>query len=98
METSPLGDNLYSFIFQNANTVDWIMDNQPWNFRGSLLLLHRINGNECPTEMAIHTVPFWIQIHGLQLRAMNRAVGEDIGSLIGDVLEINCDEEGQAIG
>lgn len=98
METTLIGDNLYCFIFQNENTVERIMDNQPWDFRGSLVLLDRINGDECPTEMALHTGPFWIQFHGLQLRAMNKAVGEDVGALIGEVLEINCDDEGQAIG
>lgn len=98
METTLIGDNLYCFIFQNENTVERIMDNQPWDFRGSLVLLDRINGDECLTEMALHTGPFWIQFHGLQLRAMNKAVGEDVGALIGEVLEINCDDEGQAIG
>lgn len=78
--------------------LDWIIENQPWNFRGSLILLNQILGDEYPTELALHTVSFWVQIHGLQLRAMNKAVGEDVGALIGEVFKISCDDEGTSIG
>lgn len=98
MDTTAVGDNTYCFIFQNAKVVDRILENQPWNFRGSLIMLERVIGNEHPTDMVLHTVPFWVQIHGLQIRAMNRAVGEVIGALIEDVIDISCDDEGQAIG
>lgn len=39
-----------------------------------------------------------MQVHGLQLRAMNKAVGEALGALFGGALVVECDEEGNALG
>lgn len=51
----------------------------------ALDILNRIHGDECPIELSLHTVPFWVQFHGLQIRAINKAVGEEVGALIGEV-------------
>lgn len=98
METTQLGDNLYLFAFKNERTIQRILENQPWSFRGSLLIMDHIHGDECPTALNLHRVPFWVQIHGLQLTAMNRAIGEEVGALIGEVLDFSGDNKGDAIG
>lgn len=54
--------------------------------------------HEGPTDFNQFLVPFWIQIHGLSYRAMNRKIGVEIGSLIGEVLEVNCNGDGVAMG
>lgn len=51
-----------------------------------------------PTDFNQFMVPFWIQIHGLPHRAMNRLVGAEVGSLIGEVMEVNCDGNGVVVG
>lgn len=89
MKVTVLGDNLYMFSFKDGRACDWIFQKQPWHYRGSLLLLDRMRVNECPPDLSIQTAPMWIQIHGLQFRAMNeRLVGERIGALFGRVLEV----------
>lgn len=98
METTLLGNNLYMFTFVDARTCKRIYDKQPWNFRGSLILLDRLCGDECPTEVALHSVPFWVQAHGLQIRAMNKTVREELGALLGTVLEVRENAEGATIG
>lgn len=35
--------------------------------------------------------PLWIQAHGLQLRSMTNGVGEILGSIHGEVLEVKSD-------
>lgn len=40
----------------------------------------------------------WIQAHGLQLRAMTKGVGEALGKILGEVLEVKSDYDGAAIG
>lgn len=39
-----------------------------------------------------------VQVHGLQLRAMNRAVGEEVGALFGGATMVECDDEGTTLG
>lgn len=60
--------------------------------------MDRIRGDECPTDVKLSHVPMWVQAHGLQIRAMNRNIGEVVGSLLGEVLEVRCDSKGTAIG
>lgn len=91
MEATLLGENLFMFSFHEARDCDRIIAKQPWNYRGSILLLDRIRGDECPSELALMEVPFWIQTHDLQLRAMNKRAGEEIGALIGWVIDVCCD-------
>lgn len=65
METTLIGKNLFMFIFNNSKTCDRIYNKQMWNFRGSLILLDRIRGDECPSDLALQSAPFWIQAYGL---------------------------------
>lgn len=44
--------------------------------------------------MVLQSVPFLVQIHGLQLRAMNRDVGVMLGALFGGVLMVECNGGG----
>lgn len=60
MDSTLLCENLYLFTFKNDRTMDRVLEYQPWNFRGSLVILNRIHGDECPTKLAMHTVPFWV--------------------------------------
>lgn len=98
LDVNRLSNNTFMFSLGDKKTCDRIMANQHWIFRGSLLLIDRIYGEECPTDLVMNEAPFWIQIHGLQIRAMNRDIGEVIGSTLGKVLEIRCDTDGGAIG
>lgn len=98
METTSLGDNIFLFAFSDESTCERIFDKQPWNFQEAIILLERLHGDEIPTNFALLAVPFWVQFHGLQLRAMNRSVGEAVGALLGKVVDVFCDAEGTVIG
>lgn len=83
METTRLGDNIFMFVFGDKQTCDRIVEDQPWNFRGSLLLVDHVNREECLADFEPNLVPFWVQVHGLQIRAMNKEVGAEIGATLG---------------
>lgn len=67
MEINQLGDNLFMFEFKDSKACKRIYNKQLWNFRGSLFLLDRIHGDECPSDFNRLSVPFWIQGHNLQI-------------------------------
>lgn len=98
METTRLGDNLFMFIFDDKQICNRIIEEPPWNFKGSLLMVEHVYGEECPVDFEPSLVPFWVQTHGLQIRAMNKDVGEMIEATIGQVLEVRCNQEGRAFG
>lgn len=61
-------------------------------------MVDHVNGEECPADFEPHLVPFWVQAHGLQIRAMNKEVGELIGAAIEQVMEVRCGPVGGAFG
>lgn len=87
MEVTQLSENLFKFDFKEEKDRPRILSKQPWNYRGSLIL-ERIWGDECPSDFMFSTTPMWIQVHGLQIQAMNWRVGETLGALLGEVLEV----------
>lgn len=98
METNLVGENVYLFSFNDEATCDRVLSTQPWNVHGSVMLLDRTHNSVSPVDMKMTLVPFWVQIHGLSVRAMNKTIGESLGALLGTVLDIFCDAEGNAIG
>lgn len=59
-EINRLGVNTFLFSFKDKETCDRILENQPWNYRGSILMVNKLHGEECPTNLSMHKVPFWI--------------------------------------
>lgn len=98
LEITQIGDNLYIFELVDKKICDRIFNRQPWTYRGSLLLLDRFHGNERPEDINLQTGLVWVQAHGLQLRAMSRDIGEKLGRLLGEVIEVRSDYDGAAMG
>lgn len=98
LEITQVGDNLYIFELVHRKICERVFNRQPWTFRGSLILLDRFRGNERPEDINLRTAPVWVQAHGLQLRAMLRGVGEKLGRLLGEVVDVRSDYDGAAMG
>jgi hypothetical protein len=65
-----------------------VTEGRPWFFEG----------NTTPTEMPFHLASFWVRMFNLPLACMGRATGEKLGSLMGDMEEVEMDEEGVSWG
>lgn len=46
--------------------------------------------------MDLDQVGFWMQMHNLPLGFMNKGMGEQIGGMIGKVIEVDIQEDGLA--
>lgn len=51
-----------------------------------------------PADFVLHSVSFWVQAHGMQIREMNKEVGVEIGTTLGQVLEVRSDPKGGVVG
>lgn len=96
LKITQIGDNLYMFELIDKKVCDRIFNKQPWNFRSSLLLLEHIRGNECPPTSTCRRPPSGFK--PLQIWAMTKGTGKDIGGLLGEVLEVKSDYDGVIMG
>jgi hypothetical protein len=65
-----LAPNKFMFGISNPEHVEKILNEGPWNVRGSLLLLRLWSPEMAIAEMVLTRCPFWIQIHGLPRQNM----------------------------
>jgi hypothetical protein len=71
---------------------------RPWCYERSLLILNELDGKTHPSQLEFTTSPIWVQIHGMPLGCMNRAMGMKIGGSMGMVEEVAIAEDGVGWG
>ncbi|XP_065619559.1 uncharacterized protein LOC136063304 [Quercus suber] len=89
-------DHRVLFVFDNLGDVDRILKNQHWSFDKFLVMLQRYNSEILVRDLVFKTTLFWIQVHDIPVRFMNRSVAEEICDTIGEVQKSMgaVDEEG----
>jgi hypothetical protein len=65
-----LAQNKFLFIVPHENHYKTIIQQGPWNVRGSLLILQPWSPVLSIDEVQLHLCAFWIQVHGLPLQYM----------------------------
>lgn len=73
-----VGQNWFLFTFSSLLNKERILKQTPWNFKGSLRVLKEWNSD-------LSTTLFWVQIHGLPLKGLERENATMIGSKISEV-------------
>ena len=66
------------FVFDNLGDVDRSFDKH-------LVMLQRYNSDVPVRELIFKTTLFWVQVHDIPIRYMNRRVAEDICKIVGEV-------------
>lgn len=89
-----VGDNLFLIEFQNVHDMERVKKGRPWTFdrNFSCLMEHEVVLHQ--RILFFYREMMWIQLHNVPFRGMTRAVGEKIGSLVGEVVEVDVDDEG----
>ncbi|KAK3218313.1 hypothetical protein Dsin_012283 [Dipteronia sinensis] len=80
-----------TFMFQFQNLEDWrrILTGGLWSFDNFLIVLVEPSGNRDIVNMKFNKAAFWVQIHNVPLLCMTKRIGQFLGSMIGDVEEID---------
>jgi hypothetical protein len=71
-----------------------IMEGRPWTFDGNLVSLADFDGITPVDELEFEKAAFWIRMYKLPLACMSKAMGFRIGASVGEVLEVEVDDEG----
>lgn len=81
---------LYSFQFFHHLDLQRILKKGPWYFDNHLLILDVLPENCAPNQVALQSVPFWIQVHDLPTGYMSEKIGKYISNYIGDFIEYDA--------
>jgi hypothetical protein len=90
-----LAPNKFLFTVPLQSHVDRIMQQGPWNIRGSLLLLQPWTADLALDEINLHMCVFWVQVHGLPSQNMTSTNAIKIGKGLGTLLEV---DNGHVVG
>ena len=93
MTIKEVGNRVFIFHFEDIGKKENVLLRQPWLFNKSLLVLENYDGHSKPEEFKLHWCPFWVQIHGLQLGMMTEKIGFILRESIGDVEELDVDDD-----
>ena len=84
-----LRENVFLFKFAYEGDRKRIMELGPWNIEGYPLILKLWNQNMAVEDMEFSSLPMWIQAHDLPIEYMSKENVEEIGALVGKVLEVD---------
>ena len=90
---SEIEDNLFVAAFSSEAALQRILAFSPWTFDKKLILLARFVGDLQPSAVKFTHSAFWIRIMNLPIKSMTREVGEDIGTAVGKLLEVDVPNE-----
>ncbi|KAL0010773.1 hypothetical protein SO802_005881 [Lithocarpus litseifolius] len=84
-----LGEGLLQFKFSLETQLKWVIDNGPWCFDNHLLVLRRWEKEFSAINVSFPSIQLWVQVWGLPFDLMNDEAGREIGSGLGEVLDVD---------
>jgi hypothetical protein len=93
-----LRDNLFLVELEYEKDKRRILEGRPWAVEGHLFAVEDYDGLSSPSSYLFEKAAFWVQIYNLPLACMSLIIGNQIGSSMGQVLEVDVDEGGMGWG
>lgn len=93
-----LSKNIFSFKFENTEDKKWILNNGPWLFDKSLLVLESPTTSYRVTDMEFKKVDLWLRIINLPMGFRNELIARKIGDKLGTFLEWDKDKSNNSWG
>ncbi|XP_019170974.1 PREDICTED: uncharacterized protein LOC109166477 [Ipomoea nil] len=89
MNIKELQPRKFLFRFYREKDISRILEDGPWAYEQSLLILKRISVAEDPETVVLDRAEFWIQVHGLPNGLRSEAVLSAVGGYIGRVTKLD---------
>uniref|UniRef100_A0ACD5U6F9 Uncharacterized protein n=1 Tax=Avena sativa TaxID=4498 RepID=A0ACD5U6F9_AVESA len=94
LQCKDMGENIFLFTFHQESGKRKALNDGPWMFSKSLLVVEDFVPSKTLSQYDFRTVPTWIRIFSLPLGDMNRTTGEILGAEIGEYMEVDVGEDG----
>lgn len=93
-----MGSNI--FVVHLGSEGDWrhVLNNGPWQFDFSVLIMKEYEGNIRPSEMVFENIDIWVRVSDLPPDKRCEAFGTALGNWIGKVVKVDTDGVGIARG
>lgn len=75
-----------------------VLEGRPWVFDGTLFAVEDFDGSIPPTQMEFDKAAFWVRMYNLPLACMGRDLGFQLGGMVGEVEEVDTNDDGIAWG
>ncbi|XP_019198404.1 PREDICTED: uncharacterized protein LOC109192285 [Ipomoea nil] len=89
MMAREVSHNLFIFYFFHEVDLLRVIEDGPWSFEQSLLLLQRVEQNESPFDICLNYDEFWVQAHNFPMSLQNRKMAEAIGNFVGEFIKLD---------
>lgn len=86
MSVREVEQNLFLFQFFHEKDMKRIMEDGPWSYEQSLLLLKKIEAHESPVETTLSKAEFWVQVHNLPWAFVSEKILTVIGNYVGEFI------------
>lgn len=90
--------DLWLFSFNSERKQKRILDMEPWNFQGSMMLLKEIDDPSDTGWRDYSLAKFWVQLHNLPLRDRVEEISVMLGERTSICLEVDTDGKGRCLG
>nr|POE93749.1 hypothetical protein CFP56_30519 [Quercus suber] len=94
MLLSEVEEDLFLVEFRDEKDKKKVMDMSPWSYDKQLVIIQDLDAELTPKEMELKWSPFWVQMFNLPLKSRTRETGYEIGSKVGEVLEVDVPDSG----
>lgn len=86
------GDNVFVIQFRSFLENARVLADGPWTFDRALIILNSPNDFESINSLVFSHTQIWIQIHNVPFKYLTRDMAQNLGEIVGSVIEIDCDE------
>ncbi|XP_020152647.1 uncharacterized protein [Aegilops tauschii subsp. strangulata] len=93
IECKDLGMNQFLFTFREMTWRDKALNNGPWMFNKSFLVMEKFNPAKTLDEYEFRYAPIWVRVYHIAMGWMSRESSEEIG----EVLDVDVDDCGMAM-
>ncbi|KAK3184896.1 hypothetical protein Dsin_032182 [Dipteronia sinensis] len=98
VEIEVINGNTYAFHFQFPDDRRKVLASGPWSFDDSLIVLEEPTGKGELQSLKFCTAEFWVQISNIPILCITKEIGRFLGSIIGDVREVDTGPSGDCLG
>lgn len=87
LRISEIAPNLFMFQFFHEIDIIRVLEDGPWAFEQSLLVLKRMPPMASPFEIPLATAEFWVQVHKLPVSFFIENIAKAVGSFLGEYVK-----------
>ncbi|KAM0924665.1 hypothetical protein ACQ4PT_004621 [Festuca glaucescens] len=93
-----MGGNIFLFTFPHEAAKRKVVHDGPWMTNNDMIVMVEFHPDKALDDYVFDTIPIWIRVMKLPLGWMNRDPGLEIGDQVGEGINVEVGEDGNAVG